>query len=150
MSVKFEQHIKIDAPNDIVWAILTDPNKWPLWFPAMEQVTGFTGVKNGATFQFQHGETVGSGSISNVDEAAGQILVTTQDAGHQVTHFFDIDRSGLFGIGGGSNLKYMMEYDPPGGFLGDIVAGGNPADMLKVKHTLEKVRDLAEGQAGKR
>jgi uncharacterized protein YndB with AHSA1/START domain len=150
MSVKFEQHIKIDAPNDVVWSVLTDPNKWPLWFPAMEQVTGFTGVKSGATFQFKHDDTVGTGAISNVDEAAGKILVVTQDGGHEVTHLFDIDRSGFFGMGSDSKLTYVMEYDPPGGFLGDFVAGSNPADLLKVKHTLEKVRDLAEGQAGKR
>lgn len=149
MSVKFEQHIKINAPNAVVWSVLTDPNKWPLWFPQIEQVMGFSGVSSGATFQFKHGESLGTGAISNVDEAAGKLLVVTQDGGHEVTHLFDIDRSGLFGMGSDSKLTYVQEYDPPGGFLGDFVAGGNPADLIKVKHTLEKVRDLAEGQAGK-
>jgi len=37
-----------------------------------------------------------------------------------------------------------MEYDPPGGLIADFIAGGNPKDILKVKHALEKVKGLAE------
>lgn len=148
MPVKFDQHIGIDATMDHVWSILTDPNKWPLWFPGMEEVTNFTGVADGSTFQFKQDDHVGTGSIVDVDEGNRRIKVVTQAGGSQVTHTFDVDRAGgVFGIGGNdARLRYTMEYDPPGGFIGDFIASGNPADMLKVKHVLEKVKDLAEAR----
>jgi hypothetical protein len=36
-----------------------------------------------------------------------------------------------------------MEYDPPGGMVGDFVMGSNPVDSMKVKQTLDKVKGLA-------
>ena len=152
MPVTFDQHIEIDAPVETVWSILTDPNKWPLWFADMERVLNFTAVKTGSTFQWQKGDDTGDGSIVHVDTDKYRIRVVTQMGSDQVTHTFDVDRAGgLLGIGGNdAGLKYTMEYDPPGGFISDFVASGNPRDALRVKHTLEKVKELAEGQAGKR
>lgn len=150
MLVKFEQRIDINAPMETIWSILSDPNTWPLWFPEVEQVTNLRAVESGATFQWQKGGDAGSGSIVHVDDDSLRIKVVTQMGSDQVTHTFDVDRAGgLFGIGGNdARLKYAMEYDPPGGIIGDFIAGGNPADQLRVKQTLEKVRHLAEGQAG--
>jgi hypothetical protein len=31
------------------------------------------------------------------------------------------------------------------GFISDFIVGGSPKDLLKVKHTLEKIKGLAEG-----
>jgi len=151
MLVKFEQHTDINAPVEAVWSILSDPSTWPLWFPEVEKISSLAAVQSGATFQWQKGGETGSGSIVHVDAGANQIKVTTQMGGSEVTHTFDVDRAGgIFGMGGNdARLKYTMEYDPPGGLIGDFVASGNPADTLKVKHTLEKVRNLAEGQAGR-
>ena len=148
MAVKFDQHIDIDAPPDTVWSLLTNLNTWPMWFPDLEQVGNASAVESGATFQWSSGGEAGSGVIASVDPAADRIKVVTQLGDSQVTHTFDVDRSGGFlGFGGNdSRLRYTMEYDPPGGFLGDFVAGGNPKDLLKVKHTLEKVKHLAEGR----
>jgi carbon monoxide dehydrogenase subunit G len=148
MAVKFDQHIDIDAPAATVWSALIDPNTWPLWMPEVEQVSNVSAVDSGGTFQFQGGGETHSGSIALVDAASYRIKIVTQTGSVPVTHTFDVDRSGGFlGVGGNdSRLKYTMEYDPPGGFLSDFVAGGNPKDMLKVKHTLEKVRDLTEGR----
>jgi uncharacterized protein YndB with AHSA1/START domain len=146
MAVKFDQHIDIDAPADKVWAIITNTETWSQWFPDVEQVTGAGQATAGATFQWRNGEEAGSGTITSVDPDSSRIQVVTQ-GGSEVTHTFDIDRSGGFlGLGGNdSRLRYTMEYDPPGGFLSDFVAGGNPRDLLKVKHTLQKVKGLAEG-----
>lgn len=148
--VKFEQHIKINAPVDTVWGILKNPSTWPLWFTEIGQITNLSGVQTGATFQYKSGEDMAAGSIVHVDEEQGVIKVMTQEGSVPVTHSFDVDRrGGIFGIGGNdSQLKYMMEYDPPGGMLSDFVVSGNPADLLKLKKTLERVKDLAEKQAG--
>lgn len=152
MPVKFDQHANIDAPPEIVWSVISDPNKWPLWFPNIDRVSNVSNVASGGTFQWQHGTDTGSGAIVHVDEAAYQLKILTDMEGRQVTHTFDVDKSGGFlGFGGNdSQLRYTMEYDPPGGMLSDFVAGGNPADTLRVKGTLNKVKELAEGQAGKR
>lgn len=148
--VKFEQNVKISAPVDTVWGILKNPNTWPLWFAEIGQITNLSGVQTGSTFQYTHGNDMAAGSIVQVDEERGVIKVMTQEGSVPVTHSFDADRrGGLFGIGGGgSQLTYTMEYDPPGGMLSDFVASGNPADLLKVKKTLDRIKDLAEKQAG--
>lgn len=146
MSVKFDQHIDIDAPPDTVWGILTNLKTWPMWFPDLEQLSNASALEVGGTFQWSSGGQSGSGAIVSVDQTADRITVVTRLGNSEVTHTFDVDRSGGFlGIGGNdSRLRYTMEYDPPGGFLGDFVAGGNPKDILKVKHTLAKVKGLAE------
>jgi hypothetical protein len=148
--VKFEQQIKIDAPVDTVWSILKNPNTWPLWFTEIGQITNLSAVENGGTFQYKSGDDMAAGSIAHVDEERGIIKVVVQEGSVPATHTFDVDRrGGLFGFGGNdSRLTYTMEYDPPGGMIGDFIAGGNPADLLKLKKTLERVRDLAEDQAG--
>ncbi len=147
MAVKFEQHRDIDAPPDKVWAIISDPSTWPLWFPDIPEATTIGSLAEGATFQWHEGDEVGNGSIVGVDTDASRIKVVTQMGATPVTHTFDVDRSGGFlGLGGNdTRLKYTMEYDPPGGFISDFIAGGNPKDLLKVKHTLDKVQGLAEG-----
>jgi uncharacterized membrane protein len=149
VGVKFDQHIDIGAPADKVWSIISNTETWPMWFPDLEQVTGMNQVGSGSVFQWSSGGETGSGSIADADAGAKHLQVVTQLGGNQVTHIFDIESAGGFlGLGGdGTRLRYMMEYDPPGGFLGDFVAGGNPKDSLKVKHTLEKVKGLAEGHA---
>lgn len=147
MAVKFEQHTDIDVPADKVWAIISDPSTWPLWFPDIQGTITIGSLDAGASFQWQNGDEVGNGSVVSVDTAANRLTVITEQGDTPVTHIFDIDRSGGFlGLGGNDvRLKYTMEYDPPGGFISDFIVGGNPKDLLKVKHTLEKVKGLAEG-----
>ena len=149
MAVKFDQHVDINAPAGTVWAVLIDSSTWPQWLPDVEQVTNAGEVAPGGTFQFQKGGESGSGSITLVDEASYRIKIVTQAGAVPETHTFDVDRSGGFlGLGGNdARLRYTLEYDPPGGFVSDFVAGGNPKDMLKVKHTLDKVKGLAEQRA---
>jgi hypothetical protein len=148
--VKFEQRVKISAPVDTVWGILKNPSTWPLWFTEIGQLTNLSGVETGGTFQYKSGDEMAAGSIVHVDEEQGVIKVVTQEGSVPVTHSFDVDRrGGIFGLGGdNSQLTYLMEYDPPGGVLSDFVASGNPADLLKLKKTLDRIKDLAEKQAG--
>jgi carbon monoxide dehydrogenase subunit G len=143
----FNQHTKIDAPVDKVWAILTNPATWEQWFPDVDRLTNLSAVAADTTFEWQHGSETGSGTIVEVDNDRGLIKVVISHEGKQTTHTFDLDRAGgFFGLGGNdTRIEYKREYDAPGGFIGEFVTGGNPADALKVKHTLEKVKNLAEG-----
>jgi carbon monoxide dehydrogenase subunit G len=144
---RFEQRITIDAPVDKVWELLMNPATWEQWFPDVDRITGLGAIAAGTAFQWQHGDKSGSGSIEAVDSDRGLIKVLVGDGERQTSHIFDLDRAGgLFGLGGNdTRLTYQMEYDAPGGFLGEFVSGGNPAESLKVKHTIEKVKRLAEG-----
>jgi uncharacterized protein YndB with AHSA1/START domain len=143
---RFEQRVTIDAPVDRVWGIVTNPQTWEQWFPDVDQLTGLSAVEASVTFQWRHGDETGSGSITAVDADRGLIKVVTTDGGGPVTHIFDLDRAGgMFGLGGSeTRLTYQREFDPPGGLLGEFIAGGNPADLLKVKQVLNKVKHLAE------
>jgi uncharacterized protein YndB with AHSA1/START domain len=142
----FDQHMKINAPVDKVWAILTNPATWGQWFPNVDQVTSLGAVAADTTFQWQHGNETGSGTIVAVDNDRGLLKVVTSHDGHQVTHTFDLDRAGgLFGLGGNdTRLDYKREYHTAGGAIGEFIAGGNPVDALALKQTLEKVKNLAE------
>jgi len=146
---KFDQSIDISAPVEAVWSILTNPDQWPLWFPDLQGVTGLSAVQTGATFQWQSGGQTGTGSIGRV-EPQRSLQVVTKMEGHQATHTFRVERhGGLFG-GNGAQLHYTLEFKVAGGLIGEFVAGGNPADLLKVKNAVTKVHDLAERQAGRR
>jgi uncharacterized protein YndB with AHSA1/START domain len=146
MAIKFEQHVDIDAAPADVWALISDPAKWPLWIEQMEHVTGISELRQGATFQWSHGDTSGSGAVLGVDQGSLTLKLETRLGDEQRTHTFDIDRAGGFlGIGANdSRLRYTYEYDPPGGMLSDFVASGNPIDSLRVKNTLHKLKELAQ------
>ncbi len=151
MAVTFDRHIEIDAAPDQVWALLCDATKWPLWITQLEQISGLEAVQTGATFQWRHGNESGTGAVLQVDEAKLVLKLATRLGNDERTHTFDIDRSGGFlGVGANdSRLRYTYAYEPAGGMLGAFVAGGNPADSLLVKNTLEKFKRLAESMKGK-
>lgn len=142
---KFERHVKINAPMDTVWNIMRDPATWTMWFPDADSVSGLASVAVGSAFQIHHGNEAGTAIIDQLDEERGLIRVTTQLGKKQETHTFDLDRAGGFlGMGGNdSSVKYSLEYDA-GGMLGEFVSGGNPADSIQVKNTLDKLKGLAE------
>lgn len=144
---QFEQHITIDAPVDKVWTVITNPGSWGLWFPGADTVTGLSQVEAGTTFQYQQKGDSATGTIIEVDANRGLIKMVTSDDGKQITHTIDLDRTGgFFGVGGDdTRVKYIREYDAPGGFLGDFVSGGNPADTLAVKHVLERLKQAVQG-----
>jgi uncharacterized membrane protein len=146
MPVKFAQHVDIDAPPEQVWALLCDTSKWPLWIEQLEKVGGIAEVQRGTTFEWRDGDDHGTGVVTTLDPGAMVLGLEIRVGDDQRTHTFDIDRSGGF-LGFGANdsrVRYTYEYDPPGGILGDFVAGGNPADSLRVKNTLQRFKQLAE------
>jgi uncharacterized protein YndB with AHSA1/START domain len=146
---KFDQSADINAPVGVVWSILTNPGQWPLWFPDVQSVSGLSTVQTGATFQWQSGGHAGTGSLVRV-EPQHILQVVTKMEGHQATHTFRVERHGGLLGGNGAQLHYTLEFHAAGGLIGEFVAGGNPADLLKVKNAVAKVHDLAEREAGHR
>jgi uncharacterized protein YndB with AHSA1/START domain len=146
MPVKFDQHVDIDAPPEAVWALISDPQRWPLWFPGIESMAETGAVSQGMNFQWRKDNETGTGTVLAFDADKMVIAFATRAGDEQRSHTFDVDRAGGF-LGMGKNdsrLRYTLEFDPPGGFLGDFVAGGNPGDTLMVRNTLHKIRELSE------
>ncbi len=146
MSVKFDQHVDVNAAPDATWAILSDSTRWPLWFSEIDSISDMPSGAGASTFSFVNDGQSGTGTIAAINTETMTVRLVLQVGDARGTHTFDIDRSGGFlGIGSNdSRLRYTKEYDVPGGVLGDFVAGGNPKDMTQVKHTLEKFKKLAE------
>jgi uncharacterized protein YndB with AHSA1/START domain len=147
MPVKFQQHVDIDAPPERVWSVLTDPALWPGWLPDLDQVS-VGRVAEGATFQYQEGGSQGAGRITSLQPQKQLRVVTTKSGGSPVTHTFELKREGgVLGVGGNDcQVDYIMEYDPPGGFISDFAAGGNPRDMMKARDVVQAIKKLSEGK----
>jgi uncharacterized protein YndB with AHSA1/START domain len=147
---KFEREVDIDAPVGVVWSIVSNADQWPLWFWATDSITGLTSVANGGTFSWVNGEDSGTGTIVNVTPEE-RLDVVTRWENNEAQHTFEVkaDPGGLFGRNANKSwFTYTMEYGSAGGFLGNIVTGGNPLDMRRVKETTDKIKDLAERQSG--
>lgn len=146
MAVKFAQHVDIDAPPERVWKVLTDPNLFAGWFPDVDRAN-LGPVTSGGSFQYQDGNEQGAGTFSAVEPGRRLRVVTTKGDDAPVTHTFELKREGgVLGVGGNDcQVDYTMEYDPPGGFISDLVVGGNPRDLMKVKGVLQAIKKLSEG-----
>lgn len=144
---KFQQQIKIDAPMDHVWKMMLNPATWTSWFPNIDSISGLTTVQKGVTFQWKDDDKSGTGTIAELDHDRGLLTVVITGDGEPTTHTFDLDRAGgFFGLGGNdTKLTYEREYDPAGGFLGEFIKGGNPADSMQVKQVVKKIKQLAQG-----
>lgn len=141
---QFHQEVAIKAQADAVWSVMADATTWPLWFPGMGGVPALSAVQAGTSFQWQEGSAVNTGRIIHA-EPARLLEVVTHEGNRQATHRFELAyRNRLIGTDA-TEVDYQMEYDVPGGVLGDFVVGSNPIDMTRMKHALEKLRDLVEG-----
>jgi carbon monoxide dehydrogenase subunit G len=138
-----EQRITIQAPDDTVWSILTNPHAWPAWFPDIDQVSGFN--PSNSTIQLQQHGQPGRASIKHADKPQGVMVVNLVVDGQHTAHTFAIDRTGrLFGFDRTTTLSYMLEYDASGSFFQRGPANNNPADIRSVRHVLEQVKARAE------
>jgi uncharacterized protein YndB with AHSA1/START domain len=143
---KFERQVEIEAPPEIVWSILTDPNQWPHWFPGIEAVSNVTSNQVGGTFEWQDEGRTGVGTIVAV-EPNQRLEIMTQMGDDKDSHVFELatDRGFLgFGEGHGCRLNYTLDTLMGGGILAAFLAGGNPKDTLRVKTALHNFKELVE------
>lgn len=147
---KFERRVEIEAPVEKVWAIITNPQQWPLWFPGIEAVSAVTGINPGSTFSWQDEDRTGTGTVISL-EPNKRMEIMTQMGDDKDSHVFELkaDR-GFLGLGGssGCSVEYTLDTMMGGGILAQFIAGGNPKDMLRVKTALDNLKDLVEGKAG--
>lgn len=142
---KFEREVEIDAPVEKVWAVLTNPDYWPQWFPGFDTVSNVTSVSAGGKFDWTDEGRTGRGTIGKM-EPMTRFEVLTQVGDDQDLHVFKLRPSGgFFGLNADEcKVEYVFDTLTGGGILADFVVGGNPKDALKVKKATNLLRKLVE------
>ncbi|MCW5850421.1 MAG: SRPBCC family protein [Anaerolineae bacterium] len=141
---KFERSINVEAPVENVWAVVSDPNRWTQWLEGVGPVTGGTGLESGATYQWQVENHSGTVTVEHV-EPNHVLTLLTQVGNDQDRHTITVrPHRGFLGLGGahGTEVEYALDTLMRRGPIGDFLASGNPADQLRVKHTLDKLQAL--------
>lgn len=143
---KFEREIEIDAPVEKVWEVMTNPELWPQWFPGIDAITGASQSEEGPTFDYTNEKGTGRGVIVKM-EPMKKLEIITDMGKDKDKHEFELKASGgFFGLNADEcKIEYELDTLIGGGILGNFVAGGNPADAIKVKKTLHSLRKLVEG-----
>jgi len=142
---KFQREVEIDAPVEKVWSVITDPNHWAEWFPAIESVANVTSVAAGGTFDWTDEGKTGKGTIVKM-EPMKLLEVFTQIGDDKDSHLFKLSASGGFlGLSADEcKVEYTLDTLMGGGILSNFIAGGNPRDALRVKNAMNKLRRLVE------
>ena len=141
---KFERSMSVEAPIENVWAVVSDPSRWSQWLEGIGPVTGGA-LQSGATYQWQAEKDSGTVTVEDV-EPNHRLTLLTQVGNDQDRHTITLrpHRGGLFGLGGahGTDIEYEFDTLMRRGPIGEFLAGGNPVDQLRVKHTLDKLQAL--------
>ncbi|HNX46071.1 MAG: SRPBCC family protein [Anaerolineaceae bacterium] len=142
---KFEREVEIDDSVEKVWAVLTDPNTWPKWFPYVDSVSNVTSFSEGSTFNWESNGQQGTATVVNL-EPHKRLEVLTQLGDDKDTHVFTLKSSGgFFGLADDeAKVEYKLDTMTAGGILGRFIAGGNPKDMLRVKNATNALRKAVE------
>ena len=142
---KFEREVEIDAPVETVWEVMVNPNHWPQWFPGVESVSNVTSISEGGTFEWSDEGRTGHGAIVKM-EPMERLEIMTQMGDDKDAHIFKLRSSGgFFGLGADEcKVEYTLDTLMGGGILGNLVAGGNPKDAMRVKKAMHQLRKLVE------
>lgn len=142
---KFEREVEIDAPVETVWKAITDPNRWPEWFPGIDGVAQVTSMSKGGKFEWTSEGRTGRGLIEDL-EPMKRLEIVTQMGDDKDSHVFVLRPSGgLLGLAADEcKVEYTLDTLMGGGIIGKFVAGGNPKDMLRVKKAMHLFRKMVE------
>ena len=135
------KYIRIEAPPERVYALWRDPTAFPEFMPDVKQVED-----RGETWHWEiegpAGTTVKWDSeivedVPNSRLAWKSVSGQVQNSG--AVRFDDRD--------GATDMEYSLEFDPPGGTAGEVVAKlfKDPEDQ--VQRSLDAFKELVEKQA---
>ena len=134
------KYIRIEAPPQQVWDLWRDPTGFPEFMPDVESVEA-----NGKSWHWKvsgpAGKTVEWDS-EIVEEIPGEKLAWKSVSGMSNSGVVRLDDRD-----GATDLEYAIEFSPPGGTAGDIVAKlfDDPED--KVQRALDAFKTLVERDA---
>ena len=135
------KYIRIEAPPQQVYDLWRDPRHFPDFMPDVEEVTA-----NGDSWHWKVSGPAGKSVEWNseiVEDKPGERLAWKSVGG-------DVETSGAVRLDdrdGETDLEFAMEFDPPGGTAGEIVAKlfKDPEDQ--VQRSLDAFKELVEKQA---
>lgn len=144
---KFEREVEIDTPAANAWAVLTDANQWPKWFPYMDSVSNVVPLHEGAVISWENDGKIGTATVTKLVPEKELVILTEMD-GDKDSHSFSLRPSGgFFGMAADeAKVEYHLDTMTGGGILGRFISNGNPRDMLRVKNATNALRKLIEAQ----
>ena len=144
---KFEREVEIDTPAANAWAVLTDANHWPKWFPYMDSVSNVVPLHEGAVISWEKDGKIGTATVTKLVPEKELVILTEMD-GDKDSHSFSLRSSGgFFGLAADeAKVEYHLDTMTGGGILGRFISNGNPRDMLRVKNATNALRKLIEAQ----
>lgn len=144
---EIKRSIHIAAPPEVVYRELVDLHRLARWSTVTESHEGPDVLELGQEFE----QTVRIGGIKLATEWRCVELEPSRAVAYEATgagggrlHM----RQTLSPDAGGTDVALTVDYDLPGGFLGDVVdrlyvEGRNERE---VEHSLQNLKDLVEGQ----
>ena len=144
---KFEREVEIDTPAANAWAVLTDANQWPKWFPYMDSVSNVVPLQEGAVINWEKDGKIGTATVTKLVPEKELVILTEMD-GDEDSHSFSLRSSGgFFGMAADeTKVEYHLDTMTGGGIFGRFITSGNPRDMLRVKNATNALRKLIEAQ----
>ena len=135
------KYIRIEAPPEQVYSLWRDPRHFPDFMPDVQAVEA-----QGDSWHWKVAGIAGTSvewDSEIVEDRPGERLAWKSVGG-------DISASGAVRLDdrdGATDLEFSMEFDPPGGTAGEIVAKlfKDPEDQ--VQRSLEAFKELVEKQA---
>lgn len=143
---KFELKEDIEAPVERVWAVITDPRTWGMWFPGIDEASFAGALQHGEQFRWRDDNDSGIGSIVRAEQ--NRLLeVMIKEGDKTVSHRFTLHPKGggFLGLGGSTGTTLEYDMDTGGGMLDQFIKGGNPIDQSKMKKALSQIENLSEG-----
>ena len=134
------KYIRIEAPPQQVWDLWRDPTGFPEFMDSVESVEA-----NGQQWHWKVSGPAGKSvewDSKIVEEIPGEKLAWKSISGMPNSGAVRLDERD-----GQTDLEYAIEFEPPGGKVGDIVAKifDDPED--KVQRALEAFKVLVEHDA---
>jgi uncharacterized membrane protein len=141
------EQIRIDAPVDRIWAIGADAGRIPEWqtnVVAIKEVTGpidQVGTRYTAVNRLLGREIEGQWEITRAEYARALEIKGTAPGGGRA-----VQRVTYRPAGGGTDVTVELDYELPGGFLGQFANRlfVERAVQRDIQHSLENFKALCE------
>jgi uncharacterized membrane protein len=143
--------LHIDAPPDRVWALGTDPSRYPEWQAGLVEVRDISGPldrvgsKYTAVYQVMGRRLEGTTEVTKLEP--GKLI---EERGSIVGGGPAVSTIRIEPLSGGTDMTFELDYELPGGLIGDIANKlfMERAIERQIRHSNENFKALAEAKVG--
>jgi len=143
--MRVERHLVVKSDRHAVWALLSDPDRYPEFMPSLERwdtvTEGPAALGSRFTVHWKIGAAPVGGVIELVEFDAARDLAWLSITGVSQRGRFRLRDAGP----GGTKITFRLSYQSPGGLLGllaDRIASRQVGATLS--SSLENLRELVE------